>query len=109
AYILGDILCLISNETWGLVVNEAMACSLPVIVSNSVGSQLDMVTADNGWVVPSNDMEALINALCTAYEQRSEWAHMGEAARTRVSQHTFALMAEGVKRALNAIEIANRS
>ena len=44
-YRLGDIFCLPSQgpgETWGLAVNEAMACSRPVIVSDKVGCAIDL-------------------------------------------------------------------
>lgn len=40
-----------SSEQWGLVVNEAMCCGLPVIVSNRVGSSADLVVSGgNGFV-----------------------------------------------------------
>lgn len=44
-YAAADCLALPSNfgETWGLVVNEAMACGLPAIVSNQCGSAEDLV------------------------------------------------------------------
>ena len=45
AYVVSDCLVLPSDygETWGLVVNEAMVCGIPVIVSDRVGSRLDRV------------------------------------------------------------------
>ena len=45
AYAVSDCIILPSDagETWGLVVNEAMACGLPAIVSDSVGSAPDLV------------------------------------------------------------------
>lgn len=45
AYAASDVLVLPSSgeETWGLVVNEAMACGLPVIVSDEVGCAPDLV------------------------------------------------------------------
>lgn len=45
-YRLGNVFVLPSNgpgETWGLAVNEAMACGLPVIVSDKVGCEADLV------------------------------------------------------------------
>src|SRR3569833_1979071 len=44
AYRLGDAFVLASkSETWGLGVNEAMACSRPALVSDRVGCAPDMV------------------------------------------------------------------
>ncbi len=46
AYAAADFLLLPSrSETWGLVVNEAMACGLPAIVSDGVGCAEDLVAA----------------------------------------------------------------
>ena len=44
AYALADVLAVPSaTETWGLVVNEAMACGLPAAVSDAVGCAPDLV------------------------------------------------------------------
>lgn len=63
--------CLIlpsSYEPWGLVVNEALASGVPVIVSDSVGCRHDLVCerADcgaTGLVVPTGDVNALAQAM----------------------------------------------
>jgi glycosyltransferase involved in cell wall biosynthesis len=51
--LFADAACFIlpsTSEPWGLVINEALACGLPVIVSNRCGSSLDLVKEDfNGW------------------------------------------------------------
>jgi glycosyltransferase involved in cell wall biosynthesis len=49
---LSDVLVLPSlSEPWGLVVNEAMTCGLPVIVSNRCGCAHDLVhQGENGFV-----------------------------------------------------------
>jgi glycosyltransferase involved in cell wall biosynthesis len=56
-YALADIFVLPSiEETWGLVVNEAMACGLPIICSDRVGSSVDLVrNGENGYIVPAGD------------------------------------------------------
>ena len=60
---LGDVFCLPSKgpgETWGLAVNEAMACGIPVIVSNKVGCAEDLVKQNlNGYIFESNSKEEL--------------------------------------------------
>jgi len=44
-YSISDVIVLPSDagETWGLVINEAMACRLPAIVSNEVGCSEDLI------------------------------------------------------------------
>jgi glycosyltransferase involved in cell wall biosynthesis len=52
---VSDVLILPSeSETWGLVVNEAMICGLPVIVSDKCGCAVDLVD-NNGFVFESNN------------------------------------------------------
>ena len=65
AYALADVLVLPSTtETWGLVVNEAMACGLPAVVSDTVGCSPDLIDAgETGEVFPMGDTEALADAL----------------------------------------------
>jgi len=56
-YYAGDLLVLpSSHDAWGLVVNEAMAAGLPVIVSNRCGCSLDLVKdGENGFIL--SDLE----------------------------------------------------
>lgn len=67
-YASADVLCLPSaSETWGLVVNEALACGTPVVVSDAVGCAPDLVTeGKTGAVYPVGDVGALANALTRA-------------------------------------------
>jgi len=53
-----------SRETWGLVVNEAMAASLPVVVSDAAGCSVDLVRdGENGFTYPCGDVGALADRL----------------------------------------------
>jgi 1,2-diacylglycerol 3-alpha-glucosyltransferase len=64
-YALADILVLPTyTDTWGLVVNEAMACGLPVILSRAAGCGPDLVKENwNGLLVPPRDVRALGSAM----------------------------------------------
>ena len=66
-YRLGDIFCLPSRgpgETWGLAVNEAMACGRPVIASTQCGSAIDLViNGKTGHTFQPGDLDALTAAL----------------------------------------------
>ncbi|NWG33068.1 MAG: glycosyltransferase [Chloroflexi bacterium] len=106
AYVLGHVLCLFSEptETWGLVVNEAMACGRPVIVSDATGCAVDLVGKENGWIVPLHDQNVLVETLKHAYESREFWEQMGNAGREKISRHTFAHMVEGVRAALDTVK-----
>ncbi|MBI2735999.1 MAG: glycosyltransferase family 4 protein [Rhodospirillales bacterium] len=65
-YAAADLLVLPSNaqETWGLVVNEAMACGVPAVVSDAVGCAPDLVDAGaTGAIFPFGDVTALAAAI----------------------------------------------
>lgn len=100
AYVIGDVLCLVSEaETWGLVVNEAMACGRPALVTDTVGCAPDLVDPETGWITP---IESLSEALRATFDQRDQWAQMGLAAARKVSGHNYGAMSAGIRQALAA-------
>jgi glycosyltransferase involved in cell wall biosynthesis len=71
-YHAADLLALPSrhSETWGLVVNEAMHHGLPCVVSDTVGSRMDLIIPGRtGEVTKSNDVDSIVSALerCIGY------------------------------------------
>ena len=60
-YALAEMLILPTyTDTWGLVVNEAMACGLPVILSRAAGCSADLVRENwNGLLIPPKDVPSL--------------------------------------------------
>lgn len=79
-YAIADIFVLPSREeVWGLVVNEAMACGLPVIVSSAAGSSADLVIeGKNGFVFKSENSRDLANKLTAIMEDKKLRENMGE-------------------------------
>jgi glycosyltransferase involved in cell wall biosynthesis len=75
-YGIADVFVLPSlEETWGLVVNEAAAAGLPVIVSDTAGSAGDLVVpGKNGFTFDPKDVRALVAAVqaCTANSERQK-------------------------------------
>ena len=65
AYVAADVFALVSRrETWGVVVNEAMACSLPLLLSDRVGAAGDLLEpGGNGELVRAGDRRGLSSAL----------------------------------------------
>jgi glycosyltransferase involved in cell wall biosynthesis len=96
AYAAADVLVLPSRfEPWGLVVNEAMAASLPVVVSERVGCADDLVVpGETGLVVPTENPEALAAGLRSLAEHPATRRSMGLQARTLISGWTLEHEAE---------------
>lgn len=68
-----------SSEPWGLVVNEAMLCQLPVLVSTHCGCSLDLVeSGGNGFLFPPSDTQALTKLLRWCIDNQDRLAEMGK-------------------------------
>ena len=76
---LSDVLVLPSySEPWGLVVNEAMACGLPVIVSEKCGCATDLVKiGENGFTFAPNNPEDLTDILLKFINKTVDCEQMG--------------------------------
>ncbi len=71
-YVAADVLVLPSeSETWGLVVNEAMACGTPAIVSDAVGCAPDLIEeGKTGFVFPVGNIAELAARLGLVAQSR---------------------------------------
>ena len=107
AYAASDCLLLPSDagETWGLVVNEAMASGLPAIVSDQVGCAANLIQPGvTGEVFPCTNVEALAALLVSHAGQRPALATMGENARRQVLEgYNFDRVVDGVMAALERV------
>jgi glycosyltransferase involved in cell wall biosynthesis len=71
-----------TSEQWGLVVNEAMASGLPIIVSSPCGSAPDLVIyGHNGFTFDPTDNDALSQYLAILASDENQRAAMGNACR----------------------------
>jgi glycosyltransferase involved in cell wall biosynthesis len=86
-YVASDILLLPSSfEPFGLVVNEAMLCGCPAIVSDRVGAKFDLVRdGETGFVTPCGDFLALAARLRQLFGNPALIQKMGTAARLRMN------------------------
>jgi glycosyltransferase involved in cell wall biosynthesis len=87
---LSDVLVLPSySEPWGLVVNEAMACGLPVIVSEKCGCAIDLVkNGQNGFTFSPNDKEQLIQILLKFMNQEVDLKRMGTVSEEIIQEYS---------------------
>ncbi|MBU1546700.1 MAG: glycosyltransferase family 4 protein [Proteobacteria bacterium] len=84
-YQAGDIFCLLSQfDTFGMVVVEALAAGLPVIVSTQVGAKDLIREGENGFVVNRLEVER-ISSLLLSMAEDSGRALMAEKAKESVS------------------------
>jgi glycosyltransferase involved in cell wall biosynthesis len=84
-YRLCDLFVLPSafGETWGVAVNEAMACGRAVLLSDHVGCALDLVDDSCGRIVSFVDSQQLTRALIEMLAVPSRLREMGRSARLR--------------------------
>lgn len=92
-YKMADVFVLPSKgpgETWGLAVNEAMACSLPVLVSDKCGCYPDLVKEGiNGTVFKHGDKQDLCKKMKLLLQKKNELKEMGKESAGIISHWSF--------------------
>jgi glycosyltransferase involved in cell wall biosynthesis len=108
-YAAADCLALPSDarETWGLVVNEALAAGLPCVVADSVGCAPDLIDAQTGAMYPTADPVEVARLLAAALGGISERQRAGHDftadCRERAARHSFAAAASGLVHACRVV------
>jgi glycosyltransferase involved in cell wall biosynthesis len=104
-YRLGDLCVLPSacGETWGLAVNEAMASSRAVLVSDRVGCAQDLVDTSCGRVFSWADPPSLPRALAEIARNCNKLAEMGRAAARRARCFDIACTEEALVAAVRQV------
>jgi len=106
AYALADVFVLPSRkeETWGLVVNEAMQFGLPVVLSDQVGCHEDLVPDEGvGRVFKAGDARDLADALDSLINEFPDSkARYAEACRVRVACYSLDKAVFGLRKSILA-------
>jgi glycosyltransferase involved in cell wall biosynthesis len=72
-------------EPWGLVVNEAMAAGLPLVLSDACGCVPELAGSENALIFKTDDLEDLVRCLDILEEMTAQnLSAMGEASRKRI-------------------------
>lgn len=106
AYACSDVLILPSGnaETWGLIVNEAMSCGLPAIVSDRVGCGPDLVRQrETGLIFPAGDVDALTHAIEFYARDNVLARRHGENARRHVAGYSVGAAADNTVAAVMSL------
>lgn len=87
-------------EPWGLIVNEAMAARLPVIVSDDVGAGPDLVEGKGtGLVYPVGNVVRLVEALESMLASDADRRRMAQRSFEVIQDWDVPVSAEGIARA----------
>jgi glycosyltransferase involved in cell wall biosynthesis len=102
-YAMCDVFVLPSlYEPRGAVINEAMACGLPVIVTDACGSIGDIVLEDeNAFIYPAGDADALARQMDVMTSDDALRERMARRSREIIAGWDFARGVDGVKAMLN--------
>jgi glycosyltransferase involved in cell wall biosynthesis len=104
-YRLGDVFVLPSafGESWGLAVNEALACGRPVIVSDRVGCAPDVVDTSCGRIFPWNDWGEFGNTVAAMFGDPGKLRDMRRAAGERARAFDVGVAETALVAAVNSI------
>ena len=98
------------GETWGLVVNEAMACGLPAIVSDAVGCAADLVEpGKTGYQFPLADIGRLATSIETlARDLVTRRQTVTDAVALKIAEYSCEAAVQGTLAALDGNPAAER-
>jgi glycosyltransferase involved in cell wall biosynthesis len=103
-YALAEVLVFPTHtDPWGLVVNEAMACGLPVICSSTAGCAADLVEdCWNGRMVGAGEISQLASAMDELARNAELRAVMSQRSRERVGHYSPEAWATGMAQAVRS-------
>ena len=98
-YRIGTVLVLPSlTETWGLSVNEAMACSRPVVMSDSCGAATDLVKeGKNGYTFSSGNKASLIQKMQHIQDHHEALEDWGKVSLEIIKDWNYAVTCEVIE------------
>ncbi|GGB08462.1 glycosyltransferase family 4 protein [Puia dinghuensis] len=103
-YRLGEVFCLPSQtETWGLAVNEAMACERPVLVSDRCGCAPDLVIpGKNGFIFEAGNVDDLTAKMQPFLGDPAIGRQMGAESVSLIRQWSFDRIASAIEASITA-------
>jgi glycosyltransferase involved in cell wall biosynthesis len=85
------------SDPWGLVVNEAMSCGLPVVATSVAGCTEDLVRDGwSGFVIPPRDPSSLAGAMAHLAVDSALRVEMGARGREKIGEYSPEAWAQGL-------------
>lgn len=109
-YRLGDVLVLPSlgpGETWGLAMNEAMACGIPVFGSTKCGGSIDLIDDSCGLIFDPSDLNTVVNQLNILADNLDSLANLKAGAIKKIQQFRYDKIVDAVIEGIHRIDRAN--
>lgn len=106
-YAASNVLAFSSEyEPYGLPVNEAMICGIPVVISDRIGAAYDLVEQGvTGFTYPCGNIDALATLFQTLLGNPKQLEIMGEAARDRIKTWSPQQHVEGLVKAVETVVV----
>jgi glycosyltransferase involved in cell wall biosynthesis len=101
-YQASDLYCLPSmSESWGLSINEAMACEKTVLASDKCGCAIDLVRdEENGHIFKSGNADDILLCLTQLTKNKELLTQYGNASALRINDWNFLAIAKSVENKL---------
>lgn len=102
-YRLADFFMVSSqSETWGLGINEAMACGRAILARNTCGCVADLVwDKENGFVYDEVDMNNLQFEISNIINNRQKWNEMGQVSKSIIAAYSFKKIVTAIEHLLD--------
>jgi len=108
-YHLGNVFVLPSKgpvETWGLAINEAMACSRAILVSDRCGAAIDLVkNGINGFIFKNNNINDLIAKMDNLSSDKYRLNKMGEISSEIIKNWTIENIYKKIESVVNDFNV----
>ena len=103
-YAVADVFVLPSeDEPWGLAINEAMACGVPVVTTHEVGAAADLVTdGETGYTYRTGDAAGLANVLEMVLTNGEKRSVLRDNCQQRMASWSYAETVRGIEDALRS-------
>jgi glycosyltransferase involved in cell wall biosynthesis len=98
-YRLGDVFVLPSvgpGETWGLAMNEALACGIPVFGSNKCGGSIDLIDDSCGLIFGPHEVTAVVERLNALWSDKNQLKEMKQNATKRAQEFHYNKVVDAV-------------
>ncbi len=108
-YRLGQVFILSSlTETWGLSINEAMACGRAILASDTCGCASDLVKNNvNGYVFRSNVAEDLIDKIRLLTKENALVKRMGDESQRLITNWSFENTSKAIENEIRSLDKIN--